>query len=105
MHYVNPKRLGAMLHHVAEHRSGGTSIHDTHSVSPKRLSALLLLGGLLLGGCAPSQVMPWEKGTLADEVMKPGGPASLKKINDHVYTSKEAAKGGGGVGGGGCGCS
>ena len=96
MHYVNPKQM---------HRSGGTFIHDTHSANPKRLGALMLLGGLLLGGCAPSQVMPWEKGTLADEVMKPGGPASLKKINDHVYTSKEAAKGGGGVGGGGCGCS
>ena len=46
-----------------------------------------------------------EKEILADEVMKPGGPASSKKINEHVYTSKEAAKGGGGVGGGGCGCS
>lgn len=75
-------------------------------LTPKSLPGLIwIVASLLITGCAPSQVKPWEKEILADEVMKPGGPASIKKINEHVYTAKEAAKGGGGVGGGGCGCS
>ena len=61
----------------------------------------------LLSGCAQIQtVEPWEKSTLAKETMKPAGPTpALGKIDNHVYYSKEAVRGGAGVGGGGCGCN
>lgn len=56
--------------------------------------------------CAIEPVKPWEKGTLADETMKFGGPnPMIKKFDEHIYTSKESTKGGGGVSGGGCGCN
>ena len=64
----------------------------------------LALSALSLGGC--STVQPWEKGVLAEETMKPGGPVPLlSRIDGHVYYSKEAVRGGTGVGGGGCGCN
>ena len=72
------------------------------------LPSVLLLSGmlcLLLSGCATSNVKPWQKGTLAMPVMSPQGDASLVALNEHVFTSKEASKGGGGVAGGGCGCN
>ncbi len=50
-------------------------------------------------------VKPWEKDTLGDDRMQIGGNPIIKKINEHVYTSKEASNGGGGIGGGGCGCN
>jgi hypothetical protein len=64
--------------------------------------ALLCL--LFLSGCA--HVEPWEKAKLAKDTMRPAGPVdALAKIDSHVYTSKEATRGGTGVGGGGCGCN
>ncbi len=54
-------------------------------------------------GCV--NVKPWERGTLADPVMRadrdPLGAAS----SEHVFFSREEASGGRGVGGGGCGCN
>ncbi|NKQ40591.1 MAG: DUF4266 domain-containing protein [Sulfurovum sp.] len=50
-------------------------------------------------------VKAWEKDTLGHKHMQIGGNPSIKKINEHVYTSKEASSGGGGIGGGGCGCN
>ncbi|GAW97096.1 MULTISPECIES: DUF4266 domain-containing protein [Colwellia] len=51
-------------------------------------------------------VKPWQKATLAQETMRFGGPnPMIKKFDEHIYTSKEATKGGGGVSGGGCGCN
>lgn len=65
---------------------------------------MLLAAGLLFAGC--QSVQPWEKSTLAKETMKAGGPVpALGGIDQHVYTSKEAVKGGTGIGGGGCGCN
>lgn len=59
-----------------------------------------------LNGCAIKDVKPWQKGTLANETMRFGGPnPMLKKFEEHIYTSKETTKGGGGVSGGGCGCN
>lgn len=56
-------------------------------------------------GCT-STVKPWEKGTLAEKHMQlGGGDAMNKKVNEHVFTSKEGSFGGGGIGGGGCGCN
>lgn len=57
-------------------------------------------------GCAIQDVKPWQKGTLAKDTMRFGGPnPMLKKFDEHIYTSKESTKGGGGVAGGGCGCN
>lgn len=65
--------------------------------------AALPLSGLL---CGCESVQPWEKATLAKETMSAVGPVpGLSKIDQHIYTSKEATKGGTGVGGGGCGCN
>jgi hypothetical protein len=74
----------------------------------KRLPQCIVMAMCALGilACAPvSQVKPWEKATLANPAMAPGGLGKDSGLFSHVYTSKEAAKGGEGVGGGGCGCN
>lgn len=51
-------------------------------------------------------VKPWQKATLAERKMQlGGGDAMIKKVNEHVFTSKESSFGGNGIGGGGCGCN
>jgi hypothetical protein len=47
----------------------------------------------------------WEKGTLAQPQMQLDADPLDTKLQQHIYTSKEAAAGGYGVGGGGCGCN
>ena len=60
----------------------------------------------MTSACSIIEVKPWQKNTLAEPVMRFGGPnAMIKKFDEHIYTSKEATKGGGGVSGGGCGCN
>ncbi|MGQ5521986.1 DUF4266 domain-containing protein [Chitinimonas sp. PSY-7] len=67
-------------------------------------SGVVLLLAFALSAC--QSVMPWQKAALAQDTMKPAGPVSaLSKLDLHVYTSKEAIKGGTGIGGGGCGCN
>ncbi|MCP4323217.1 MAG: DUF4266 domain-containing protein [Psychromonas sp.] len=67
---------------------------------------LVSIVALFLGACSSVDVMSWEKGLFAEDTMKPGGPEPLiVKANEHVFTSKEATRGGGGIGGGGCGCN
>jgi hypothetical protein len=57
-------------------------------------------------GCASLQPpQPWEKGTLARPEMRFDPDPLEARIQQHIYTSKEAATGGYGVGGGGCGCN
>ena len=52
------------------------------------------------------EVKPWEKETLAQDIMQYGGlHPEVKKFEAHVYFSKEASRGGSGVVGGGCGCN
>jgi hypothetical protein len=48
---------------------------------------------------------PWERGDLAKPSMQIDPDKLQTKIDQHIYTSKEAATGGYGVGGGGCGCN
>lgn len=67
--------------------------------------SVLLVAMLVQFGCASSDVKPWEKGVLSESVMSPTGLSGQSSLNEHVYTSKEAGRGGGGVGGGGCGCN
>lgn len=70
--------------------------------TPRPAAALVLLG--LLSGCG-TLPQPWEKGILARPAMSFEGDALEARYIDHVYTSKEAATGGGAVGGAGCGCN
>jgi Domain of unknown function (DUF4266) len=65
---------------------------------------LLALLVALLSGCG-TLPQPWEKGILAKPAMSFEGDALEARFIDHVYTSKEAATGGGAVGGAGCGCN
>jgi hypothetical protein len=57
----------------------------------------------MLAACAP--VQPWERGRLARPQMALQGDALGDSMDQHVYTSKEAASGGIGPAGGGCGCN
>lgn len=65
------------------------------------LPALLFIIGLT--GC--SHVEPWQKGYLARKDMALDTDPAQSRLQQHIYTSKEAASGGYGVGGGGCGCN
>ena len=67
-----------------------------------RLLAVLVLA-LLLAACAP--VQPWERGRLAQPHMALEPDGLLAAMDEHVYSSKEAASGGAGAAGGGCGCN
>ncbi|MBK6999725.1 MAG: DUF4266 domain-containing protein [Rhodoferax sp.] len=59
-----------------------------------------------LGGCADlGLVHAWEKGNLAQPGMSLNADPLEQRYLQHIYTSKEAASGGGSVGGGGCGCN
>jgi hypothetical protein len=59
----------------------------------------------LFSGCV-KDVKPWEKGKLANPVLKESGEvANYKKYEEHIYLSKEGTKGGGSISGGGCGCN
>ncbi len=56
-----------------------------------------------LAGCA--NVKPYERGYLAKPEMSFDGDMAEARFHQHIYSSKEAARGGYGVGGGGCGCN
>ena len=67
----------------------------------KGLIALSIL--VLLSGC--SQVKPWERGYLAQPVMKWQPLPQKGALDNHIYFSKEGSSGGGQAAGGGCGCN
>lgn len=62
-----------------------------------------------LCGCSHLQPEPWvkayERGHLADPVMKLERSAVAGKYMNHVYEAREAARGADGSAGGGCGCN
>ena len=64
---------------------------------------LVLLLGLAGTGC--NTVKPWQRGQLADPLMRPDRDPLGLALAEHVFFSREAAMGGRGVGGGGCGCN
>jgi hypothetical protein len=67
---------------------------------------LLVACAAALSGCAGlGRVEAWEKGNLARPSMRFDTDPLDARFSQHVYTSKEAASGGGAVGGGGCGCN
>jgi hypothetical protein len=72
------------------------------------LRSLLLIGLLLLVGCAPLEpwVMPYEREALADPLMLPSRDPLVDRYRLHVFEVREGARGAAGVArGGGCGCN
>jgi hypothetical protein len=68
---------------------------------------LLALTAIALAGCAPIEpwVKPYERENLADPVMAfDRNPVSTSYL-DHVFESREGARGAVGSAGGGCGCN
>ena len=59
----------------------------------------------ILNGCSATTVEVWERDVLARPGMQLDSRAHDDAIDDHIYFSKEAARGGRGFGGGGCGCN
>lgn len=55
--------------------------------------------------CGCSQVEPWERGNLAEDVMQWDINQQKTALDRHIYSSKEGASGGGQSAGGGCGCN
>jgi hypothetical protein len=73
-------------------------------MKPKFIPAFALVLGLTATtGC--QHVKPWQRGTLADPIMRADRDPIGTAQNEHIYFSREAASGGRGVGGGGCGCN
>jgi hypothetical protein len=68
---------------------------------------VLVIAAAVFACCACSfqPPKPWQKGALAKPEMTMAGDVLELKLNEHTYTTKEAASGGFGVGGGGCGCN
>jgi len=66
------------------------------------LLAVAVLGGF---GAGCTNVKPWERGYLADQIMMPDRDPVADRLSEHVYFSREAAASGRSVGGGGCGCN
>ena len=74
---------------------------------PSKYLALLVLGLPLLTACAPFEpwVKPYEREKLADPIMAfERNPVSGSYL-DHVFESREGARGASGSAGGGCGCN
>jgi hypothetical protein len=65
--------------------------------------ALLAAGSLALDGCAA--VKPYEREKLADPIMSAGGSFTKQTLEQTLFSTREAAMGGGTGVGGGCGCS
>ena len=55
--------------------------------------------------CSATPVKPWQRGHLADYIMRPARDPLTDSISEHVWFTREAFAGGKGVGGGGCGCN
>ena len=73
---------------------------------------LLLLLILFLPACSSiskvmefKDVQPWDRDILAQEKMQLDENAMDLLVDDKIYFSREASRGGGGFGGGGCGCN
>lgn len=64
-----------------------------------------LLGGL--GACSSIEpwVKPYERDRLADPIMLLDANPVSSSYMQHVFESREAARGGEGAAGGGCGCN
>ncbi len=66
---------------------------------------ILLVCTLLSSACAYEKIKPWHRDILSQDLALLAPDNMETAADEHVYFSKEAAKGGQGVGGGGCGCN
>ena len=69
------------------------------------LLALLLLAGLGACGSIEPWVKPYERDRLADRIMLLDADPVSSAYLQHVFESREGARGGEGAAGGGCGCN
>jgi len=75
--------------------------------APRPARILLAFAAIAFAGCAPIEpwVKPYERENLADPVMAfDRHPVSTSYL-DHVFESREGARGAVGSAGGGCGCN
>jgi len=80
----------------------------THRPARITTAALLAAAGVLaLAACSPIQpwVKPYEREHLADPIMSFSRDPVSATYLDHVYESREGARGATGTVGGGCGCN
>ena len=75
------------------------------SLITKVKSVTTLLLPMLVVSCAYEPVKPWDRNLLAQNKAQLVADVMEMDSDEHIYFSKEAAKGGQGVGGGGCGCN
>jgi len=70
-------------------------------------TSLFLLSVIIfnISACSSQPVKPWERDILAQKKMQLDPYPNDAFLDEHVYFSKEASRGGAGVGGGGCGCN
>ncbi len=77
---------------------------------PWIVGASLLVGSFglvagMIGGCAATEVHPWDRDLLAEKKMSFTPSPMEAAVDEHVYFSKEGSTGGENAGGGGCGCN
>lgn len=81
-------------------------MHSRFKTPPLYISMMLVLS--LLSGCSlltPKTVRPWDRDILAKPEMQLDADAMEAEMDEKIYFSKEASRGGAGIGGGGCGCN
>ena len=76
------------------------------SVAPALALAAALGGCSIVGDVTEIEpVRPWEREVLARDDMQLITDPMDESVDEHIYFSREAARGGGRVRGGGCGCN
>ena len=85
-----------------------------HLAEEEAAVATLLAGKTLAPGAsvrvaaglrATGPLKAWDRGHLADPIMRLDGDPLAQIMREHIHASKEAAAGDGGTAGGGCGCN
>jgi uncharacterized protein DUF4266 len=72
----------------------------------KRQTLLAIAAAICLGGCAAGPwVQPYERGWLADPLMRVSRDPLSDKVLQHVHDVREGARGATVAEGGGCGCN
>lgn len=78
---------------------------ERRAMTVRRRFMLVLGCALAALGPGCQQVRPWERGHLADPLLRPDSNPLEAMMAEHMWFSREAASGGRSVGGGGCGCN
>ena len=79
------------------------------SLHPKKyffvITCLCLFFILLTTACDYQRIKPWHRDILSQDRAQLVSDTLEFDADEHIYSSKEASKGGQGIGGGGCGCN